>query len=444
MKKHYLSALFINSRWYLLMAGCVLFFTISFFFPGLFEAAVIFTVFSFLLTLTDYILLFFIKGEVKAVRVMPARFSLGDQNSVKLSFANTYPFPVRARIVEQLPAQFQVRDFTRKTNIEYLGRVAINYQLRPLSRGEYEFGELLCYTQTQLGLLQRRFKSAPAATVKVYPSYLQLKKFQLLAATEQMTTGLRKVRRLGHSMEFEKIKTYVQGDDIRTVNWKATARTGDLMVNTYTDAREQQVYAIIDKGRSMKMPFDGMTLLDYAINASLSLLNVVLLRQDRAGLICFSDKPGTIVPAERRSGQLHHLLEALYKQQTEFKESDYEMLLVTIHRKISQRSLLLFFTNFETLSSLERQLSYLIRLSTRHLVCVVFFRNTLLKEIHETQPETTEGIYIRTIAERFDFEKRQIVKELQRHGILAILTTPKQLTVDVINKYLELKARQMV
>ena len=282
------------------------------------------------------------------------------------------------------------------------------------------------------------------ATVKVYPSYLQLKKYQLLAVNDTLFTGLKKVRRLGHSIEFEKIKDYVPGDDVRTINWKATARSSSLMVNTFTDARQQQIYCLIDKGRTMKMPFEGMTLLDYSINASLALLNIALLKHDKAGLITFSNKVNDIIPAERRSHQLNLLLEALYSQQTEFKESDYEGLWTMLHRGVSQRSLILLFTNFETFASLERQLPYLRRMASRHLLCVIFFQNTLLKQIHESQPDDLEGIYIKTIAEQFDFEKRQIIKELRRHGILSILTTPQNLTVDVINKYLELKARQMV
>jgi len=265
-----------------------------------------------------------------------------------------------------------------------------------------------------------------------------------MALSDVSLTGEKKVRRLGHSLEFEKIKDYVQGDDMRTINWKATARTGNLMVNTYTDARQQQIYCIIDKGRSMKMPFEGLSLLDYSINASLALLNVSLLRYDKAGLITFSKKIDEIVPADRNSIQLNRLLEALYKQQTDFKESDYEALVNIVHRRINQRSLILLFTNFETHASLKRQLPALVRMASRHLVCVVFFQNTLLKEIQETQPNNMEGLYIKTIAEQFDYEKRQIVKELRLHGILSILTTPHNLTIDVINKYLELKARQMV
>lgn len=442
--KNYIADLFINKRWFVLMAVCVLVFLCSFFYHFLFEVAVVFAGFTGFATLFDYYLLFGTKGMVNGNRIMPARFSLGDENKIIVSLTNSFPYTVSIKIVEQLPEQFQERNFVRFLKIKPFNRETISYSLRPVTRGEYDFDAVLCYVQSNLGLLQRRFSATEKATVKVYPSYQQLKKFQLLATTENIFTGVRRIRRIGHSMEFEKIKNYVQGDDIRTINWKATARSSDLMVNTYTDAREQQVYAIIDKGRSMKMPFEGMSLLDYSINATLSLLNVVLLKHDKAGLISFSNKIGNIIPAERRSGQLQLLLEALYKQQTDFRESDYEALLATIHKKITQRSFILVFTNFETISSLERQLPYLKRLAAYHLVCVVFFQNTLLQQIHEAEANTTEDIYIKTIAERFDYEKKQIVKELRRHAILAVLTTPQQLTVDVVNKYLELKARQMV
>jgi uncharacterized protein (DUF58 family) len=422
----------------------VLVFIFAFIFPVIFQFAVFLTFLFLAITVLDVLLLFFIKGQITGYRIISPRFSLGDDNKIIASIANFYPYRLSLRVQEQLPVQFQERNFTRNLTIPYGKRDSFTYWLKPQTRGEYHFGELIGYVSSPIGLMQRKHILDQERTIKVYPSYHQLKKYQLLATTENLFSGAKKIRKLGHSLEFEKIKTYVQGDDIRTINWKATARSGDLMVNTYVDAREQQVYVIVDKGRAMKMPFEGMTLLDYAINSSLSFVNVVLLKHDKAGLITFSNKIGNIIPAEKRSAQLHQIIEALYKQQTDFKESDYETLLGNILRRVTQRSFFLLFTNFETLSSLDRQLPYLKRLAARHLLCVVFFQNTLLKEIHETQPDTTEGIYIKTIADRFDFEKKQIVKELRRNGILSILTTPQQLTIDVINKYLELKAKQMV
>jgi len=440
----YLSDLLLTMRWYAAMGACSGLFILAFFFPFLLIPVSLITLGILALSIFDYVLLFSGRGRITAQRIIPQRFSLGDANTVRASLQNEYPFRASILLIDELPIQFQERDWRMRFDVAFRSHHEITYTLRPTSRGEYTFGHLLAYASSPIGLVRRRFMTGEESTVKVYPSYLHLRHFQLMAATDQSVVGAKKVRRLGHSMEFEKIKSYVQGDDIRSINWKASARSGDLMVNTYTDARQQLIYCFLDKGRAMKMPFDGLSLLDHSINAALALLNVALTRQDKAGLITFSQKLADVVPADRRSGQLSLLLEALYRQETDFKESDYEALWMGTHRRITQRSLILLFTNFETMSSLERQLPYLRRMARRHLLCVVFFRNTLLKTIHETQPDTVEGIYIKTIAERFDFEKRQIVKELRRHGILSILTTPQSLSVDVINKYLELKARQMV
>ncbi|RYD59196.1 MAG: DUF58 domain-containing protein [Sphingobacteriales bacterium] len=397
-----------------------------------------------LFTVIDFYLLFVRKGGIVATRSMQSRFSLGDNNNVTVSLQNQYAFKARLRIIDELPEQFQERNFLLFTEMAPRGKEKLSYILKPTTRGVFEFGNVLCFVRSPLRLIQRRFSTDGETNIKVYPSFQQLKKYQLIATSDNYVAGMKKVRRLGHSIEFEKIKNYVPGDDVRTINWKATARSSSIMVNTFTDARQQQVYCLLDKGRAMKMPFDGLTLLDHSINAALALLNITLLKNDRAGLVTFADKVDDMVVSEKRTGQLNHLTEALYKQQTDFKESSYEALWMALHRGVTQRSCLILFTNFETYSSLERQLPYLKRMASRHLLYVVFFQNTLLKHIHETEPDTTEGIYIKTIAERFDFEKRQIVKELRRHGILSILTTPQALTVDAINKYLELKARQLL
>ncbi len=436
--------LFLTMRWYATTGACSGLFVLAFFFPLLFTPAALITLGVIGLTIIDYIQLFAGKGRISAARTMPPRFSLGDENAVRVSLANGYNFQASVLLIDELPVQFQERNWRKRFTISPRIRREITYPLRPTSRGVYEFGNVLAYVSSPLSLVRRRFIAAEPVTIKVYPSFLHLRRYQLMAMADNSAIGAKKVRRLGHSMEFEKIKSYVQGDDIRSINWKASARSGDLMVNTYTDARQQQIYCFLDKGRAMKAPFDGLTLLDHSINAALALLNVALLRQDKAGLITFSQKINDVVAADRRSGQLNHLLEALYKQETDFKESDYEALWAGIHRRVTQRSFILLFTNFETMSSLERQLSYLRHMARQHLLCVVFFQNTLLKELQESQPDTVEGIYIKTIADRFDFEKRQIVKELRRHGILSILTTPQNLSVDVINRYVELKARQMI
>lgn len=440
----YITDLYVNKRWYLLLGACVVAAFISYFIAPMYYIVLIVVQLTILFTIIDYFLLFFTNGDIHATRTTTPRFSIGDENAVTLTINNTYLFRVHGQYTDELPFQFQERHFVRKISLPPKSQYTASYTLRPLSRGIYSFGSLVFFASSPLGLLQRRFRIAQPTEVKVYPSYQQLRKYQLMAMTDSPTANTKKVRKLGHSLEFEKIKEYVPGDDVRTINWKATARSSQLMVNAFTDARQQQVYCLIDKGRNMKMPFEGMTLLDYSINASLAILNVALLRQDKAGLITYANKVNDIVIADRRNDQMHRIIETLFLQQTNFLESDYESVWSTVQRTVTQRSFMLVFTNFETYSSLERQLPFLKKMARRHLVCVVFFQNTLLKEIHESNPDDIEGIYIKTIADQFDLEKRLIVKDLRRHGILSILTTPKALTIDIINKYLELKARQMV
>jgi uncharacterized protein (DUF58 family) len=138
------------------------------------------------------------------------------------------------------------------------------------------------------------------------------------------------------------------------------------------------------------------------------------------------------------------ILDVLYKQKTRYLESDFEQLYTAIRRKITQRSLLVLFTNFETLTSMKRHLPYLRKIASHHLLLVVFFQNTELKSVINTPAENVEDVYTKTVAEKFAFEKRLITKELLQYGIISILTTPQDLTVNTINKYLELKSRQVI
>ena len=269
--------------------------------------------------------------------------------------------------------------------------------------------------------------------------------YELLAISNKLTdAGIKKIRRIGHNMEFELIKEYVSGDDFRTINWKATARKNHLMVNHYQDERSQQVFCLIDKGRVMQMPFNGMSLLDYAINSSLVISNIAIKKSDKAGLITFQDKIGSTLPASRNSNQMARILEVLYNQKTAYRESDYSVLYSHVRRKISQRSLLLLYTNFESMYSLQRQLPFLKSLAIQHLLVVIFFENTEIKSLITQPAPGLKEVYHKAVAEKFSYEKKLIVKELNMHGIQALLTAPENLTVNTINKYLELKSRGMI
>ena len=436
---------YINNIIYYIAAAAAVVFVASYFLPPWFRIGVLILILLGLALVVDTLLIYSIKNGVKAERWLPDRFSMGDDNKVILLFQNHYHFPVNISVIDELPAQFQERKWLRKLRMETKGKSMLEYKLRPVTRGEYVFHDINVYVQAPLGLVKRRYIFPAQHTVKVYPSFVQMRRYQLLAVSNRLQeAGVKKIRRIGHSLEFEQIKDYVRGDDYRTINWKATARKGNLMVNSFTDERSQQVYCLINKGRVMKMPFDNLTLLDHAINASLVLSNVALIRQDKAGLITFEKEIDTFLPADKKPTQMNLILESLYRQQTTFLEPDFEKLFSVIRNRITNRSLLILFTNFESLESLNRALPALKRMAHYHLLLLVFFENSELKSITSKQATTLEGIYIKTIAEKFAYEKRQMVKELHKNGILSILTTPANLTVNTINRYLELKTRTSI
>ena len=397
-----------------------------------------------LLLLIDGYSLYRIRG-IQAFRQCAARFSNGDENEISIRVESSYSYPISLEVIDEIPIVFQQRDIDFRLKLGANEGQTIRYQLRPTHRGVYSFGQIRVFVLSRMGLISRRYSCGEPQDVKVYPSYLMLHQYELLAMSDNLTElGIKRIRRVGHHTEFEQIKEYVKGDDYRMINWKASARRHELMVNVYQDERSQQIYSVIDKGRVMQQAFRGMTLLDYAINASLVLSYVAMRKEDKAGLVTFNEHFDTFVPASKQSGYMQTLLENLYSQQTTFGETDFSSLCVHLNKHVSKRSLLVLYTNFSSMGSLNRQLVYLQQLNRQHRLLVVFFEDADLKEYIATPAKDTEGYYRHVIAEKFAFEKRLIVSTLKQHGIYSLLTTPDHLSVDVINKYLEMKSRQLL
>jgi uncharacterized protein (DUF58 family) len=394
----------------------------------------------------DAFLLWGTRGGLAASRDVPDKLSLGDPNPIRIELASGYPFPATARVLDEVPVQFQERGAGREVRLEARGGAALTYTLRPTQRGAYAFGTLNVYAATPLGLVLRRFRAAEGGEATVYPSILQMERYAFLAASDRLAeVGVKRVRRLGHTLEFDQIRPYVPGDDRRAVNWKATARRSagrtELMVNTYQEERAQPVVAALDMGRAMRSPFDGLTLLDHAVNASLVLLNTALLKHDKAGLVTFDREVRALLPPSRRRGQLPALLDALYRLDPGFTDPSFEDLYATLRGRLRQRSLVLLFTNIDTRAGLERQLPYLRQIGRLHRLVVVLFENTGIRGLLAEPAERLEDVYVKTVAEGLAMEKREIARALERHGIGALLTRPETLTADAVNRYLQIKAR---
>ncbi|WP_036841568.1 DUF58 domain-containing protein [Polaribacter sp. Hel_I_88] len=436
------TTLFLNNRFFYCIAAIAILFVIGFFAPIFFEISKVLLFMLIGLTLVDVFLLYQTKKGIKVERTLPERLSNGDENKISLAFKNEYPFVAHLSLIEELPYQFQKRDFVFHQQLKKNEEKTLHYNLTPKERGVYEFGHMNVYANSALQLATKKYVLGDEVAVKCYPSFLKLREFDIKAFNNASNSyGTKKVRRIGHSLEFEQIKEYVSGDDIRTLNWKATAKRNHFMVNQYVEEKSQSVYCIIDKGRAMQMNFNGLSLLDYAVNATLAISNVILRKQDKAGMLSFSTKLEDWVVAERRNSQMSLISEALHNIKTNFDEPDFSTLYSVVKRKITHRSLLILFTNFETIDGLNRQLPYLRALAKNHLLLVVFFKNTELDDMIDSKSETIQQVYDSIIAEKFLYEKKRIVNELKKYGIQSVLTKPEDLTGNSINKYLELKSR---
>ena len=441
-KNNFISNLYLTNWFFLLLAIASLIFIVSFLFDPLFFFAQLFLAFVVCYLLLDILIVYSSSTKLEAKRELKDQLNLGDDNHVKIYIQNHHNLPAILKVIDEIPYQFQIRDFSRFLTLNPGESRTLDYYVKPVKRGAYKFGSLNVFVGSFLRMVQRRVKFSQDFEAKAYPSVRLMREFELKVFTHSnLSQGVKKVRRLGNNQEFEQIKPYVQGDDFRKVNWKATSRKGELMVNQYQDERSQSIYSIVDKSRAMKMPFNNMTLLDHSINSTLVISNIALRKDDKVGLLTFSDKLGAHVKAEKLGGQLRKLMENLYRQKTRYNEANFEMLYYGVRQNIKGRSLVFLYTNFETMYAMERALPMLRKIGKLHLLVVIFFENTGLIERAESKALTIEDIYTQTMAQKAVIEKQTIAAELQKYGINTILTTPEKLNVDTINKYLELKSR---
>ncbi len=399
----------------------------------------------FVLLVTDVFMLWMGGNVPVAVRRVTEQLSLGDPNTVYIDISNPGRDALKLVVIDEAPEQLQLRNLYFSFPLSPGAQHTISYSIRPTERGEYHFRRVVILATGWLGLATRRIFSASPQTCRVLPSIIQMKEFEIKITSRTATLqGIKKLRRLGQTSEFEQIRNYVPGDDVRTVNWRATGRRNDIMVNQYQDERAQNIISIIDKSRVMKSPFNQLSLLDHAINSSLVISNVSMIKGDRAGIITFGDKLGARVHPGRGAAHLRYISKTLYNQETEFLEANYELLYYGIRKYVKSRSMLLLFSNFESLYNLQRVLPMLRTINKSHLLVVVFFEDTELQNLGNEDAKTLLNVYQQTMVQRFVIEKELIVNELNKFGIQSVLTPPHHLSVNVINKYLELKSRGMI
>lgn len=433
---------FLTNRFFIGLAVLVVLFCVSFRLEVLYLITVGLTIGFFGLTLFDGLFLSFPQVGFEGKRSVPERLSNGDQNDISIELRSLYKIGLSTIILEDLPHQLDLKNHQFKHRFGPQEHINLRYQISTTERGEYTFGNMYVIVFSALGLVRKRNVIQQDQKVACYPSFMQLRKYDFLAISNQLTNyGVKKIRRLEQNTDFAQIKEYVNGDNYKHINWKATARTGQFMVNQYQAERSQNIYCIIDKGRAMKMPFNGLTLLDYAINSALVMSSIAIRKDDKSGLVTFSRTPDRYIKASNRNHTISQIADALYEVTTNFHESDFGRLYKMCNAQMTTRSLLLLYSNFETMNALQRQMKYLRALARKHVVVVIFFENTEVTTLLQKPIEESADRYRHVMAESMVLEKQNMVKELAQYGIQSVVSKPENLTVDSINKYLELKSK---
>src|SRR5690606_22493724 len=252
---NFIRSIYFHQKVFMAMFSLAVIFLFSHWISFLYIPAWILAILLLILILVDIITLY-TKPGVKARRQVPEKLSNSDHNPIGVSISNAFSFRIKVEVIDELPIQFQKRDFLQQVNIDAGQKAQIEYSVRPVQRGVYTFGKLNVFISSPFRLVKKRLVFDEDHSVKVYPSFIQMRQYDFMAIDNRLKQpGLKRIRRIGHTQEFEQIKEYVTGDDVRSINWKATAKQAGLMVNQYQDERAQPVYLLIDTGRVMKMPF---------------------------------------------------------------------------------------------------------------------------------------------------------------------------------------------
>jgi uncharacterized protein (DUF58 family) len=380
--------------------------------------------------------------QIDAERLHDNRLSLGAENLITVLLANRSTHALRFVLRDEYPHQFPSDAVFLEGEIPPYDVFEARYHVRPLQRGDYQFGDINLRYRSQLQTFIRQARYPAQASVKVYPNVLEVRKYDLLAQKGLLyELGLRQSRMYGMGTEFERLREYTPDDEFRRINWKATARRGKPIAAEYQTERSQYVISVIDTGRLMRPPVGDLAKLDYVINTSLLLTYVALLKGDHVGLLTFADDVSTYLAPRNKRSQFALMLEALYNVQFQPVEPDYARALSYLSLKNPRRSLVVVFTDLVTLDAARPLIAHMARLAQRHLpLCVTISDPNIARYSGQPAP-TSDAAYQRAVAEMLHDERQVVLDTLNRSGVLTVDVPADMLTVSVINTYLELKAR---
>jgi uncharacterized protein (DUF58 family) len=415
-----------------------------FLFPGAWLLLLVFNLVLVLAALLDW-LLTPRPVNLEVVRLAPEVMGVLEENPVALLVRNQARVALRVRLRDSLPAAFTTTTEEVADIVPAAGELRLHYAVTPATRGAFSWGPIHLRYRSLLGLWERqRSWSAPAET-RVYPNVALLERYHLLARTNRLDLlGIRRLRLRGAAWEFESLRDYANGDDMRLIDWKATARRRKTIVRNQEAERNQTLLLLIDSGRLMTALVDGAAKLDYAVNAALVLAHVALGRGDRVGLCTFSHKVHAWVAPRTRGGQMRLLADALYDLRGDNTESDHGRCLRTLAGHHSKRALLVVLTDFVDLQTSADMIAHLRLAVRRHLVLFAALNDPLLERAVRSRPVETLDGFRKAAAVDLLHERREVLERLRQRGAHVLDTEPGAVTGPLINEYLEIASRGLL
>ena len=381
------------------------------------------------------------KSLVTVRRHAPGVFSIGKPNVVTLEVKSTARRRLAVSVTDDLFATAESADLPLTLDLPAGGRESARYRVIPSRRGAHSLGDHHVRYPSPFGFWIRQITIPAELPVKVYPDVQAVRAYELLARQDRDPSAQRASRRRGGESEFERLREYRRGDEFRSIDWKATARRQKLISREYQLESNQNLLFVLDAGRLMTARSAGLSLFDHALNATLMLSHIAARGGDRVGLLAFAGEIKSYAPPARGAGASRQIIQAGYDLHPELVESSYGAAFEHIGLRVRKRSLVVLFTQVVDDVAASALLKMMRGVLPRHLPLMVLLRDV---EIDELVEGAGVDPYVRgAAAELLGFHDR-LVRDLKKHGALVLDVTPAQLTPQLINRYLEIKARHLL
>lgn len=379
-------------------------------------------------------------GMLEVAREIP-RLSLGTAADFRVRIRNHSGRTLVVSIRDELPSALTQTVPTGPIEVpSSSGTCEWTYAVRPLRRGRYQLPDLVVRVGSPKGLVEREFKLPAAREVRVYPRFATSDDFRLLARMSQQDDAVRRPRRTrGQGTDYESLRKYLPGEDLRAVDWKVSARRGYLVSRNLQTERGQQVSILIDGGRLMAGKIGEYPRFEHALDAAVMLSYVAWKRGDTVAVATFSDRVESFVPPIRGAAIMPRVLESLSTVEVRPIEADYWYVVGQVMDRLRRRSLLVMLTDVLDPGGSSGLIANMINAARRHLVLCVVMKEPRIGELAHSEPEDVSGVYVKAAAAHLALERHRALETMRSRGILVLETTPDQLSIHLIRRYLEIR-----